>query len=153
MNVRRPRRDFFLEHPEDSVSRAKRELGLELSPAVAGRFVAIMARRRLQDALGDDLFSRVVRVVRESPEARREVLLWLRGAWWRVRNQRVGVTRDSAVVGGLEALDCLEVLSAAGALDADLIQMIECLSSGCTCDGCDVACGERLRYLGGCGGE
>lgn len=113
--------------------------------------VADRARQEfdLCEEMGEAEFRALVAHVRLSESYRREVADRLRRDFWIVRNtRRVDVPPCERPDSFDHAVDRItgwvQVLDAAGFGGEALRAYVECLAHGCTCQGCDLARGERF---------
>jgi hypothetical protein len=138
-----PRRDFFLEEPEITMYRTRRQFR-DLKPLA---LELLRGDEEFINDIGVELFVQIVQAVRSKPKAMEVLIGELRGEWWRVRNARAdggAPGRSSVLRSAGKILDIMRVLRWAQVEDADVIQLTQCLSHGCTCDGCDLVDGKRL---------
>lgn len=125
-------RDFHLVRPEkpNEDLRSMYDLGI----------------RPFWEAYGSELFVELVTKLRSSDELRQQVIADTRRAWWTVRHQGKGAMRTKSGRGAITLIiETYELLTWAGYEPFDLHQLTNCLSSQCTCEGCDLADGCRFH--------
>jgi len=102
---------------------------------------------------GELAFSTIVQAFIERADVRAFAVAEMRCAAWWIRYSRF--SREEA---GMRAYGCFvewrQVIEASGCPRGDVEALVGCLLHACTCDGCDLASGERMvrgGWLGGTG--
>jgi hypothetical protein len=126
-------RDFFLEAKPRPESVPEDNLGAAL-PLIP-RDTAYAISKALVDRLKDDAGFRGA------------LICEVREAWWQIRNRPGRPT-------GFKLLEAVHFIQSAcglfrwaGVEEHDLVMFNQCLSHGCTCDGCDLLDGARLERI------
>lgn len=125
-----PRRDFFLQtgFPDLEIPEDARYL--------------LWAQPNVVQLYGVEFAREVVEALKASREARGVLFRRMRTAWWALRN---GSKKKSCYAPrAVEVMQSLQFLELAGFSRRDLRALVECMSHGCTCDGCDLLDGRRF---------